>query len=206
MGCHLNMQNREWWLRPPLREISFPRGFGLGMMEGWETITRDGETEPSVRGTGTEDYFNGAWYYLPKGGRFSAPYHGCILRDLLRSRIAVYRFDMSAPVSFSRSLRVSIDHGFSNELDCDYSSTAYWYQTEPHRPWPNCRSVHLRQAQPATGILPSPHCFSPRLSLRCWLLCGGSRAVEHECRHECSVHPHIKVAVKAVVPSHKTIR
>ncbi len=38
VGCHLNMQNREWWLRPPLRAIMFPRGFGLGMMEGWETI------------------------------------------------------------------------------------------------------------------------------------------------------------------------
>src|ERR1044072_6238677 len=34
VGCHLTMQNREWWLRPPLRAISFPRGFGLGMMEG----------------------------------------------------------------------------------------------------------------------------------------------------------------------------
>src|SRR6266511_2512756 len=31
-------------------------------------------------------------------------------------------------------------------------------------------------------ILHSPHCFSPRLSWRCWLLCGGSHAVEHECR------------------------
>jgi hypothetical protein len=153
VGCHLNMQNREWWLRPPVRATSFPRGFGLGMMEGWETITRDGETEPSVRGTGTEDYFNGAWYYLPKGGRFSAPYHGCILRDLLRSRIAVYRFDMSAPVSFSHSLRVNIDHGFYNELACDYSSTAYWYQAEPHHPFPDLPPVNLRQPHSATGNL-----------------------------------------------------
>ena len=150
IGCHLNMQNREWWLRPPLRAIPFPRGFGLGMLEGWETITRDGETEPSVRGSGTEDYFNGSWYYLPKNGRFSAPYHGCILRDLLRSRIAVYRFDMSAPVSFSRSLRVEIGHGFTNELECDYSSTAYWYQTELHRPFLELSPVHLRQPHPAT--------------------------------------------------------
>jgi hypothetical protein len=153
VGCHLNMQNREWWLRPTLREISFPRGFGLGMMEGWEAIYRDEEAEPSVRGTGVEDYFNGAWYYLPKHGRFSAPYHGCILRDVLRSRIAVYRFDMSAPVSFSRSLRVEIGHGFYNELSCDYSSTAYWYQAEPHRVFPELPPVHLRYPQPATGNL-----------------------------------------------------
>jgi Protein of unknown function (DUF2961) len=140
-------------LRAPVKDIKFPRGFGLGMLEGWETIYRDGETEPSVRGTGTEDYFNGAWYYLMKGGRFSAPYHGCILRDLLRSRIAVYRFDLSTPVSFSRSLRVDIDHGFYNELECDYSSTAYWYQGEPHLPFPELPPVKLRHPQPATGNL-----------------------------------------------------
>ena len=150
VGCHLNMQNREWWLRPPLRAISFPRGFGLGMMEGPETITRDGEREPSVMGTGTEDYFNGAWYYLSKRGRFAAPYHGCLVRDFIRSRIAVYRFDMSAPVPFSRSLRVSLNHGFSNDLACDYSSTAYWYQAEPHRRFPQLHPVPLRQPHPAT--------------------------------------------------------
>jgi hypothetical protein len=153
VGCHLNLQNREWWLRPPLRALSFPRGFGLGMLEGWEAIYRDGETAPSVHGTGTEDYFNGAWYFLSKEGRFSAPYHGCIVRDVLRSRVAVYRFEMSAPVSFSRSLRVEIGHGFFNELTCDYSSTAYWYQAEPHRPFPALPPVGGRQPQPATANL-----------------------------------------------------
>ena len=153
VGCHLNMQNREWWLRPPLRAISFPRGFGLGMMEGWETITRDRETTPSVSGTGTEDYFNGAWYYLAKGGRFAALYHGCIVRDALRSRIAVYRFDMSAPVSFSRSLQVRLQHGFTNDTACDYSSTAYWYQAEPHAPFPALPPVPLRRPQPVTANL-----------------------------------------------------
>ena len=153
VGCHLNMQNREWWLRPPVKEMKFPRGFGLGMLEGWESLYRDGETTPSVHGTGTEDYFNGAWYFLSKGGRFAAPYHGCIVRDMLRGRVAAYRFDMTAPVSFSRSLRVEIGHGFSNELRCDYSSTAYWYQAEPHRPFPSLPPVGLRQPQPATANL-----------------------------------------------------
>jgi hypothetical protein len=106
-----------------------------------------------VHGTGTEDYFNGAWYFLSKEGRFSAPYHGCIVRDVPRGRVAAYRFDMSAPVPFSRSLRVEIGHGFSNELTCDYSSTAYWYQTEPHRPFPALPPVTLRRPQPATTNL-----------------------------------------------------
>jgi hypothetical protein len=177
IGCHLNMQNREWWLRPPLRAISFPRGFGLGMMEGWETIYRDGETEPSVRGTGTEDYFNGSWYYLTKGGRFSALYHGCILRDLLRSRIAVYRFDMSAPVSFSHSLRVEIGHGFYNELPCDYSSTAYWYQTEPHHTFGQLLlPVYLRRPHPATGnVAQSALLLAPPIAATLALLWGLKR-------------------------------
>jgi hypothetical protein len=153
VGCHINMQNREWWLRAPVRDIKFPRGFGLGMMEGWESMYRDGEAEPSVRGTGTEDYFNGAWYFLSNQGRFSAPYHGCIVRDVPRGRVAAYRFDMSAPVSFSRSLRVEIAHGFYNNLACDYSSTAYWYQTEPHHPFPELPPVQRRQPHPVTRNL-----------------------------------------------------
>jgi hypothetical protein len=150
VGCHLNMQSREWWLRAPVRDIRFPRGFGLGMMEGWEMIYRDGESEPSVRGTGTEDYFNGAWYFLTKGGRFSTPYHGCLVRDVLRGRVAAYRFDMAAPVSFSRSLRIQVAHGFYNDLACDYSSTAYWYQSEPHRPFSEMPPTTARRPQPAT--------------------------------------------------------
>lgn len=153
VGCHLNLQNKEWWLRPPISAIPFPRGFGLGMMEGWETIYRDGETEPSVVGTGTEDYFNGAWYYIARHSCFAAPYHGCIVRDLFRNRFAVYRFDLSAPVSFLHSLRVCIGHGFHNELDCDYSSTAYWYQEEPHHPYPELPPVHLRRASSVTKNL-----------------------------------------------------
>ena len=176
VGCHLNMQNREWWLRAPVRDIKFPRGFGLGMMEGWESIYRDGETEPSVSGTGTEDYFSGAWYFLSKAGCFSAPYHGCIVRDVLRSRIAVYRFDMSAPVSFSRSLRVEIAHGFYNDLDCDYSGTAYWYQAEPHRTFTPLPPVPLRQPHPVTlNVMQSALLLAPPVAATLAFLWGLKR-------------------------------
>lgn len=134
VGCHVAMQNREWWLRPPLGDIIFPHGFGLGMLEGPECIWVDGEETPSVQGTGTEDYFNAGWYFA--GGRFSAPYHGCTVRDYLRARAAAYRFDVTAPVPFRRSIRVALDHGWKNLLAGDYSSVAYWYQTEPHPPFP----------------------------------------------------------------------
>ncbi len=34
---------------------------------------------------------------------------------------------------FTRSIRVSIEHGHANRRSDDYSSTAYWYQLEPHK-------------------------------------------------------------------------
>ena len=39
-------------------------------------------------------------------------------------------------VLFERSIRVTIEHGHANRRSDDYSSTAYWYQTEPHAPFP----------------------------------------------------------------------
>jgi hypothetical protein len=135
VGCHLFLQNREWWLRPRLTRVVFPYGAGLGLLEGWESIRVDDEAEPSISGTGTEDYFNSAWYHLI-GGRISTPHHGVLTRDLLRARVAMYRFDIPAPVPFTRSIAVRMDHGFENELAGDYVSVAYWYQTEPHAAFP----------------------------------------------------------------------
>ncbi len=144
VGCHLFMQNLEWWLRWPPGQIILPYGFGLGMLEGWESIYIDDETTPSVIGTGTEDYFGGSFYYYQQH-RFSGPYHGCTLRDYVRGQIAAYRFEVLSPVSFQRALRVMIDHGFNNELKCDYTRVTYWYQTEPHAPFPPLPDVSQRQ-------------------------------------------------------------
>jgi hypothetical protein len=134
VGCHLFMQNREWWLRPQLGQVVFPYGFGLGLMEGWDSIRVDGEAQPSISGTGTEDYFNSAWYNLVDGS-VSGPWYGCTVRDLLRARVAMYRFDIPAPVPFTQSISVAMDHGFENQLAGDYASVAYWYQAEPHAPF-----------------------------------------------------------------------
>lgn len=144
VGCHLFMQNLERWLRWPPLDTVFPYGFGMGMLEGWECLYVDGATTPAVIGTGTEDYFNGGWYYSVDGA-FHAPYHGCTVRDYVRGRIAAYRFDVAAPVPFRRSLRVTLDHGFENRLAGDYTCVAYWYQTEPHRPGPALPPVPARQ-------------------------------------------------------------
>jgi len=146
VGCQLFMQNRTWWLRPPLASMIFPNGFGLGMLEGWESAYVDGEKTPSLRGTGTEDHFGAAWYFA--GGEFSAPDHGCTLRQFLAGRVAAYRFYLENPIPFERSLRVEIEHGYENQVEGDYASVAYWYQEEPHAPSPALPPSLARRPDP----------------------------------------------------------
>lgn len=33
---------------------------------------------------------------------------------------------------FEKSIKVTIEHGHDNHRSDDWSTTAYWYQTEPH--------------------------------------------------------------------------
>lgn len=118
VGCNLNMQGAK--------------PFTLWFLEGDEMIYVDGESHPpAVHGTGTEDYFNAGWYF--NKGTFSAPYHGLTIKDRLRSRISAYRFHIEDPIPFTKNIRVTMEHGGTNDTPgCDYSSTAYWYQLEPH--------------------------------------------------------------------------
>ena len=111
----------------------------------------DGEPfPPSLHGTGTEDYFNTA--YCPKQ-EFSAPYHGLTLYSGTetwpwRGKNSVYRFHIEDPVHFRESILVGIEHGHGNNLTNDYSSTAYWYQTEPHMVFPKLPPVQERLPRP----------------------------------------------------------
>jgi hypothetical protein len=48
----------------------------------------------------------------------------------------MYRFYVNDPVRFQKSIRVTIEHGHDNNFENDYTSTAFWYQDEPHKPFP----------------------------------------------------------------------
>jgi hypothetical protein len=56
----------------------------------------------------------------------------------------MYRYHIEDPIAFEKSIRVSIEHGHANKLSNDYSSTAYWYQVEPHGPFPKLLPVAAR--------------------------------------------------------------
>ena len=140
VGLRVELQTRAWWLKPPLSAIALPRGFGLGILEGAETITVDGL---ATTGTGTEDYFSGGFYFL--GAPFCTRSFGCTQRSFLTGRVAAYRFHDDDPIPFSRSIRVTLDHGLDNSMAADYVSVAYWYQPEPHAPFPELPPSRARR-------------------------------------------------------------
>ncbi len=123
VGCVLNVHN--------LRETDRWNWYG----EGDDMIFIDGEEwPPSLHGTGLEDYFNTAW--CPQQ-EYSSPYHGITLGggENWSGQVSYYRFHVEDPVTFEESIRVTIEHGHANKRSDDYSSVAYWYQTEPHKPF-----------------------------------------------------------------------
>lgn len=96
--------------------------------EGDDMWFIDGETTPSMIGTGTEDFFNTSW--CPKE-TFSHPYFGYprVNNDIgWLGRTHVYRFFINDPVFFDKSLKATIEHGHNNNLTLDLASVAYWYQ------------------------------------------------------------------------------
>ena len=115
---------------------------GMQYLEGDEMVYVDGEKVPSVYGTGTEDYFNSGWYF--NRGEFAAPYHGLILKDDSLARVVAYRLHIQDAIPFKKSIRFTIEHGESNAEAADYSSTAYWYQKEPHKPFAAMPPAGLR--------------------------------------------------------------
>lgn len=116
--------------------------------EGEIKFFMDGDKEfPTICGTGTEDYFGGAWNWeQPQGeyGIYSTAYlgmHQVIKPDgLYRSqqRFGMYRWHVMDPIRFESDLRVSIQvlgwryGGRYLPMQNDMASVAYWYQAEPH--------------------------------------------------------------------------
>jgi len=115
----------------------------FGFMEGNTEIFVDGQTAPSVENVGTEDYFNGGWYF--DQGVYAGPYSGLTVKDETFHRIAAYRFLVHDAIPFTKSIKVQIHHGENSvgkEALADYCSVAYWYQTEPHAPLPPLPDNH----------------------------------------------------------------
>jgi hypothetical protein len=128
VGCNLNIHNLR-------RSKQGGNWYGEGDEMIWIDEDNQGQRwPPTLHGTGTEDYFNTAW---GPQERFASPFFGLTQPGGydFSGKISWYRWHLADPVRFTRSICVSIEHGHANRLSNDYSSTAYWYQTEPHKPF-----------------------------------------------------------------------
>jgi hypothetical protein len=119
--------------------------------EGEIKFYMDGDKDwPTICGTGTEDYFCGSYNFDREGKytEFSTPYAG--LHQVIRpdgtyqsqQRFGLYRWHIMDPVRFEQDLRVTIQalgwrsgRRYLPNQD-DIASVAYWYQAEPHAPFP----------------------------------------------------------------------
>lgn len=114
-----------------------PAWFG----EGDEKVYIDGEQQPSIWGTGTEDYFLSAWGLQ----KTSTPYFGVPYFDqwgIVGGHTSAYRWHINDPFVFQKGIKVTFEHfGWMssdenpenktnswNERQDDISSVAYWYQ------------------------------------------------------------------------------
>jgi hypothetical protein len=121
--------------------------------EGEIKFYMDGDREfPTINGTGTEDYFCGSYNFENQERKqyepFTTPYSGLIQvlkpDGLYQSqqRFGLYRWHIPDPVRFDSDLRVTIHAlGWRSDrrylpLTDDIASVAYWYQVEPHAPFP----------------------------------------------------------------------
>ncbi len=120
--------------------------------EGDDMFFIDGEKWPSsIHGTGTEDFFNSSW--CPKE-IYMHPYFGygrVNEQTGWLGRTHCYNFFLESPIAFKKSLKATIEHGHNNCLTLDLVTVAYWYQKEPHKPFPEMRPKEERQNMPAIG-------------------------------------------------------
>lgn len=111
----------------------------------------DGDQDfPTICGTGTEDYFCGSYGFTTNGTyqEYTTPYAGMpqvISPDgqwQSQQRFGLYRWHIMDPVRFEKDLKVTIQAlgwrsgGRYLPLQDDISSVAFWYQQEPHAPFP----------------------------------------------------------------------
>ena len=107
---------------------------------------------PTICGTGTEDYFGGAWGFFkhptkdPVEQAFNAPFYGMSLAHTGSADgpryFSLYRWHILDSIGFAQDLKVTVQAlgwwpGSQYEpLTDDIASVAFWYQTEPHGPFP----------------------------------------------------------------------
>ncbi len=173
---------------------------GRGKFVGWNVTVRrpgwpsypvdmnenffiDGETEPRVSFQGIEDAFGFSWGFPETENVFPLTGYWPFFKGA-----AAYRFFLQDAISFEKSLRLTIAFG-PREKDfhegyshpgtmLQLSTTCYWYQTEPHAPFPPMPPPDEREPAPEQlwwpdGRAPEPSAEELKArGVRFYMLCG----------------------------------
>ncbi len=148
MGVTLGvLQNNEFW-----------------MGEGDDMIFVDDESKPLINGTGSEDYFLGSWNFGGRDGArpFSHHMYGAQyiqLPERTGGRYLCYRWHGDNPVTYTRYLKHTMEHGHANNRGDNFYSCCYWYQAAPYTELPPMppaadRIPVLRTMPGPGGVLP----------------------------------------------------
>ena len=122
--------------------------------EGEIKFFMDGDKKfPTICGTGAEDYFCGSYCFREPGVPEYIPYTTAYAgmphaiepdwRQDFTGRFGLYRWHVTDPIRFEKDLKVTIQSlGWQDgrkylHLQDDISSVGYWYQREPHTPFPD---------------------------------------------------------------------
>jgi hypothetical protein len=119
--------------------------------EGEIKFYLDGDADyPTICGTGTEDYFGGAWCF---GDTYSTAFLGYPLWRKEPGEVpkhGLYRWHIMDPIRFEQRLKVTIQAlgwwpGIKYQpLTDDIASVGFWYQTEPHAKFPELPAIEER--------------------------------------------------------------
>lgn len=104
-----------------------------GYLEGDERATVD-DVRIAFHGTGTEDYFEGGWYF--NRGPFSNAQNGNTAyelhtRDCPFSCDSTYRFHVADAIPFQARLLFGMEHGPLNDMPALYSTASFHYAKRP---------------------------------------------------------------------------
>lgn len=92
-----------------------------------------------IRGSGNVGFFDSYAEYNDHDASLTSI-------DINKNGLHCYtRLFIPFPINFEKNCRVTVEHGSGNGLICDYASTVYWYQEEPHVPFTRLPPLGGRQ-------------------------------------------------------------
>ena len=100
-------------------------------LEGDDIGYTGGSASPQLHGTGTEDFYEGGWYW--NRGTFTDPLNGEPSHEegvfgCAAVCDSAYRLMVAESIPFKGSIDFGIEHGTQNMVPATYSSTAFWYR------------------------------------------------------------------------------